>query len=203
MQKFIKPNVHGVLWPNFWLYNSGDNPELSARGKPAVNVALPERILKVKFLISQDILYHVANLCTFGLCSPFLATIIIVCLVMKLLTWVMVFGRFLYVRSSANVRSRNCAGGDGVEMKSFSEDRKNNHFDKFVVDDAVAALSEACIGLLGVFDMTIWPIVWFSCLFFAVLTFDIAADEVVRINVIFVTNGCIWCPPWHLKSEIK
>lgn len=176
----MKPNVHGVLWPNFWLYNSDDSLIVTATGKRAANVALPERIMKVKFLMSQDILYHIANLLTFGVCSPFLATIITICLIMKLLTWVMVLGRFLYVRSK--VQTINDSNSDnqmkGVEMRSFSVCEEETRV-KVKLDDAVTALSEACISLLDVFDVTLWPIIWSSCLFFALLTFDIAADEVV------------------------
>jgi hypothetical protein len=92
----------------------------------------------------------------------------------------MVLGRFLYVRSK--VQTINDSNSDnqmkGVEMRSFSVCEEETRV-KVKLDDAVTALSEACISLLDVFDVTLWPIIWSSCLFFALLTFDIAADEVV------------------------
>lgn len=48
-------------------------------------------------------------------------------------------------------------------------------------DYAVEALSESCISLLEVFDETLWLIIWCSCWFFALLTFDVAADDVVSV----------------------
>ena len=147
-------------------------------------MAHPTLLLKNKFMVSTDVLYHVAILCTFGICSPFLAAIITICLIMKLLTWVMLLGRFLSFRfsrihgqddgyaekrSSIQMRSFSTMGGDNYRPKS----------EKIVIDNAIAALSEGCISIIEVFDVAIWPIIWSSCLFFATLTFDIAADEVV------------------------
>ena len=201
--------MHGVLWPQHWLYDSATNDiddkaiVYKADGKRKIpsNIALPERIMKVKFIMSQDILYHVANLCTFGICSPFLATIITICLIMKLFTWIMILGRFLSFRrthapgSTADETVEKSESGVQMQtMSSFAKTDNSNSKsgtnscdsetvpEKVVRDNAVVALSESCVSFLAVFDNTLWPIIWSSCLFFATLAFDIAADEVVSVS---------------------
>ena len=176
----MKIHLHGVLWPNHWLFDK-EADDFTENIPDFSRMANPDLLLKNKFMLSTDVLYHISILCTFGICSPFLAFIITVCLVMKLLTWIMVFGRFLSFRLKDRCSSEDADLLDtGVQLREMSVSSSSSiKSQKLVVDNAVAALSECCVNILGVFDVTIWPIIWSSCLFFAVLTFDIAADEVV------------------------
>lgn len=172
VQDLLKIHLHGVLWPTHWLYTSDETDDAgeSIEQEQFERTATPLILFKNKYMISSDILYHLATLCTFGICSPFLATIITVSLIIKLLTWIVVLGRFLNMRAIATTPTPS---PEGDEVKRVQ---------KFVVDEAVVALSHGCVCLLEVFDVTLWPIIWSSCWFFAVLTFDIAADEVVSAS---------------------
>jgi hypothetical protein len=178
-----------VLWPNYWLFDK-DSDDFSENSPDLSTMAHSNLLLKNKFMLSTDIFYHIAILCTFGICSPFLATMITICLIMKLLTWIMVLGRFLSFRLNNqgpddDDDDRDSRGTGMMQMSSFSSQSQGQGLgrlskpQKLVIDNAVAALSEGCVSILKVFDVTIWPIIWSSCLFFATLTFDIAADEVV------------------------
>ena len=66
-----------------------------------------------------------------------------------------------------------------LEMTSFGSVKPTAVTDIAKGDHAIVALGVCCISMLEVIDVTIWPIIWISSLFFASLTFDIAADETV------------------------
>jgi hypothetical protein len=185
-------HLHGVLWPNFWSRNEVEEFDgQEACYRDFSRTARANLLLKNKFMVSTDIMYHVATLCTFGICSPFLAAIIVFCFVAKLLIWVVMLGRYLSLRShpqqsSYDVLDSHIKETSEVELSSLSFGRDSpevTKVEKFTVDFAVVALSECCISLLKVFDVTLWPIIWTSAFFFATLTFDIAADELVSVIV--------------------
>ena len=180
----MKPHLNGVLWPTYWLYDKSDESAAVAFGKIPPNVPLPDRIIKIKFIMSQDVLFHVANICTFGICSPFLATIITVCLIMKLFIWVVVLGRFLSFRSNPQGNEEDSRPSDrvvSIQLHTRKSSIVTIEPPPVIVDDAVVALGDSCVDFLEVFDVTLWPILRVSSLFFAILVFDIAGDELVSL----------------------
>ena len=115
-----------------------------------------ELLLKTDRIVTNDILNPLLVLCTFGICSPFLSLVILVTVSLKCRLWIMLLGRFLYARLVPSI-SNNSTGGE---------------------DAAVVMLSEACIPVVNVVARCLWPIIWSSSLFFAILCWDVLGDEI-------------------------
>ena len=120
--------------------------------------AEPLKMLKANRIISSDILNNLLVFCTFGICSPFLAAIMLVSVSLKHHMWVMLLGRFVHTRVTAASGAGAGAGAGG--------------------DHALVALGAACVPLLQIVARCVWPVMGGSSVFFAVLCWDVLADEV-------------------------
>jgi hypothetical protein len=113
----------------------------------------PFLLLDSRDIITTDILNHLIMMLSFGFCSPMLTLAISLSVVLKLNMWVVLLGRFAsYFEAPQEPKSR--------------------------IDVMYQTLSETCLSLTLIYHMSLWPVVWSSALFFAVLCWDLCADEV-------------------------
>jgi hypothetical protein len=98
----------GLMWPEYWIANDNHQKRLQVEDMKlglnemqslVLRTALPYEIIDVEPIIGQDCLHHISILFTFGICSPFLATLISTCVIIKLHIWVVVIGRYMSLRS--------------------------------------------------------------------------------------------------------
>lgn len=121
--------------------------------------AEPRKLLKANRIVTSDVLNHLLVFFTFGLCSPFLALIMLLVVAMKHVMWITILGRFVYCRA---------------QLKLAGQVRNGSQ------DHALVALSVACccLPVLQLVASFVWPVTWSSPLFFAFLCWDVLGDEV-------------------------
>jgi hypothetical protein len=158
--------LSGVFWPEHWRRESCPvSAAGAAAGESESPYAEPIKMLKANRIISSDILNHLLILCTFGICSPFLALIMVVSVSLKHRMWVVLLGRFVHTRVTAAAAAAVAASG-ATSSQQLGE------------DCAMVALSAACVPLLDIVARCVWPVIWSSCVFFAFLSWDMLGDEV-------------------------
>lgn len=150
--------LHGIFWPEYW-NPEGENPAGASASTISMegsndNNAEPRKLLKANRIVTSDILSHMLVFFTFGLCSPFLATSILMSVGLKHAMWLMIIGRFVSMRTARQ--------GAGSRAR----------------DHALEAFSEACLPVLDLVGNFVWPIVWCSAIFFSFLCWDVLGDEV-------------------------
>jgi hypothetical protein len=159
LPKFLYPVLNGVFWPHHW----SRKPHSSVSAGIVFELAVPHHLLKANRIISSDILNHLLVFCTFGMCSPFLALIMVASVSLKHHMWVMLIGRFVHSRVAGS------AGADADVSKS-NESIGDDH--------ALMALSAACVPILDIVSGCVWPVVFSSGLFFSFLCWDVLGDDI-------------------------
>lgn len=145
--------------------------------------AEPKLVINVVSIVT-NLMHNIYILSTFGLCSPYLAVVIVICNTSHIVLWKILLGRFVIcrvVKSSEDERKRSA---------SKSRDRAVSHdtFLDFNVhelmeqntsthDAALITLSDALYEARGVFAICIWPILVCSSVFFMFVSADIAGDR--------------------------
>jgi hypothetical protein len=167
--KAIHAALSGVFWPGHW--KSGKNI-----GNPATSSsredAEPHLLLKSNRIICSDILNHLLVFCTFGMCSPFLALIMIVSVSLKHHMWVVFIGRFVHLRVMCY--SGTCTGGGTGDDTGIDV----NVYRRASDDQALVSLSAACLPIMEIVSGCVWPVVCSSGLFFSFVCWDVMGDEV-------------------------
>ena len=141
--------MNGVLWPEFWLNTDASNKLIK-----------PSYLLKVSSLINRDILYPLAVLMTFGLCSPPLFCLVVCVSVLKCGLWIWAMIRF----STFMIRIE--ADGDKGEFKR----KGKGHY-------CLLALCKRSFPLKEVVERAFWMILLLSMIFILFLYWDIV-DEI-------------------------
>jgi hypothetical protein len=159
------------------------------------HVATPNKLLRMQNVV-VPIFHHITILLSFGLCCPLLAAAIGCTLYLSLEQWRLHIGRFLHTRQQILQCEITSASAALVCVDTSSVPSK------FSPDHTLSCLEAAVTESTVYFLMCIWPVVWFSCLFFAFLCWDMAGDEVgwkralwvpvVAICVPLLLYGCKW-----------
>ena len=166
----IRSSLHGLMWPEYWR-QGGDT---LVHNKATVS-RFPTVLLQIRTIFCNDILNNWLLLMTFGLCSPILAVAIVCCLLLKMSLWVILVGRYtkcvLQVNAPFDERE-DILPKQPLPVAVGVNDIKNS------VSFALIALAQTHISLFTVLAHSFWRVAWCSALFVALLSWDMAADEV-------------------------
>lgn len=221
--KAVRKLLFGIFWPDFWRTHGAATSAGTSAGASSIstavdadnvndederdsNIAEPLKLLKANRIISTDILSPLLVFCTFGICSPFLAVIMLVSVSMKLRMWLVLLGRFVYTRFGLGTGSGGAgsAGGDrqsgesssrGITTEVKNEKKVHTQTHSQVqeqvqeqvqvqvgedtkVDLALRALGAACVPAVDIVVRCVWPVLWSSSVFFSFLCWDVLNDEV-------------------------
>jgi hypothetical protein len=154
---------YGVIWPDYWLSSYPKTNEDIC--KEATDIL----ILDTNDIVYADILNQLIVLLSFGLCSPMLAAAVSLAFGFKMLMWRMLLGRFVHYRMRlANMAREKQDDGHTINIE----------YDTKINDLAIDALADATVDFVSVFEMCLWPLLMSSAVFFAIICWDIAGDEV-------------------------
>lgn len=167
----LRDVAHGVLWPEYWL--NSDSSE-HARKKSDRLEKKPTIVLYPTNIICFDILNNLVIMFTFGLSSPLVAVAVTCTVASKMSVLLLLVGRFSAVLNTNNE--------SGV------------HF-------ALATLGKLRFPLWEVLQQSFWLLVWTSALFFSVVCWDIAGDDVGWFDSIWVPITTLSCPILLLALE--
>ncbi len=154
--KWIQKVLMGVMWPH--------HDWRSAEVSLSPNL-LSRRLLKVDNIMC-DILHHIGILLTFGLCCPVLAFTIVVYVSIYVLVLLVVFGRFLTLI--------DCGHSNVITIKSDNG------------STLLAALELASINSDVYVSTCMWEVVWMSSLFYALLCWDMATDQIYWKKAVWI-----------------
>ena len=151
-------------------------------------------ILKMSTIFCNDVCNNCLLLVTFGLCSPILAAAIVCSVLLKMSLWVLLVGRFTRCMlhredgsgGHSSDSSPNSNGNTGTDADSPSQPSGTPSNNEGAADDnrstvvlfAITALANEYIPLFEVLATSFWLLVWCSAMFVALLSWDIAMDEV-------------------------
>mgnify|MGYP003385897980 FL=1 len=188
MPQSIRNMLHGVICPEYWLEKE-DASILTANR--AIVSRDPDVLMKMRTIFCNDVSNNLLVLLTFGLCSPVLAVAVACAVWLRMFLWAMLLGRFTkclvednndrdsFVSAAAVASSASSSESPShqSEIKSSSVAAAagargdEGHF-------ALVALAQVHIPLFDALAGSFWRLVWCSALFIAVLSWDMAADEV-------------------------
>jgi hypothetical protein len=191
--KSLRRVLNGLFWPEHWNRGESTNDSCSDSTGMYGTSAEPFLLLKANRIISSDILNHLLVFCTFGICSPFLAIIMVVSVSLKHLMWVVLIGRFVHYRVTGadSTSGGTDSVGNGSACDTIVKERAGG-------DQALVALGAACLPVLDIVSGCVWPVVWSSSLFFSFLCWDILGDEVGWKEALWapammlVMCACMW-----------
>jgi hypothetical protein len=189
--KPLRKVLFGIFWPEYWRKdNSSSVVSGAVDEKEPSELAEPLLLLKASRIISTDILNPLLVLCTFGICSPFLALIMLVSVSLKHYMWVLFLGRFVHTRITATMASFG-ATNRNTEVDTSSMSVQHRQVGE---DHALVALSAACVPILDIVTRCVWPVIWSSSLFFAFLCWDVLSDEVGWRKALWAPVGVLCLP---------
>ena len=187
--KPLRKVLFGIFWPDYWKENQSS---ASANGGADDNdydaQAEPLKLLKSNRIITTDILCPLLIFCTFGISSPFLALIMLVSVSLKHHMWLLMLGRFVHTRVTAAAATAGHDSDDGNrgeyggvrgrQSENGNRNSTNNEVEEVNKDQALVALSAACVPIVDIVARCVWPVIWSSASFFAFLCWDVLGDEV-------------------------
>lgn len=192
----IRNKLPGLLWPDYWItkniYQSEavSTTDIASLSKKRPS---PQLLLKMDNIMTshmQDFLL----LLTFGLCSPVLAIVIGLSIYISILHVRFIVGRFVLWRHPglssliSNLQDAPVSGRPSSRpLPSSRPNSRTSSVSVYQSDIGLIALTMALSDLGRSYHQVLWVIVWNSCLFWALLSWDIAGDEVGW-------NHCIWVP---------
>lgn len=155
------PLVYGGL---LWVKNPENVPLVGAslpRIFPFIFMPSDENtvfspMISVKVLVAR-MLHNIAIMLTFGIASPMLAVVIAVDSVVRVSTWLLLFGRYLYECLLLKRENREHAALSSLVLKR---------------------LEESCHNVWSGPTRGTYVIISHCCLFFSMLAIDIAGDEI-------------------------
>lgn len=153
VSEFIHHKIlKGIIWPEFWV-NSDDDYDLASRNQVALEKD-PTIVLNSKSILCFDVLNNLMIMLSFGLCSPILAVAVTCTVVSRMNVLMLLIGRFTEALRS-----------------DVDDDKESVHY-------GLVALCKIPFPLTEVLKQSFWMIVWTSALFFSLVCWDIAGDEV-------------------------
>jgi hypothetical protein len=175
MNVFFRQRQHGLMWPEYWLKHCADENSRS------LLESKPDILLKLKSILCFDVLNNLLILLTFGLTSPLLAIVIACVVVLKMCSWILLLGRFCSFFSGSNTNTEDFTV-QSIASAEKGESQATTNTTTIVATSqqhtALKALATRYIPLDEVLKQSFWQICWCSALFFALICWDIAADEV-------------------------
>ena len=214
----IRTKFPGMFWPDFWVGSRADRltfTESEAVEADVAGVATGRRLINIKTIVAQ-MMHHMCVLLTFGLCSPLLALVVVCSIVVTSDLLRVSIARFVHYRVTLLQDEGKHLGLLGSQESqegggSLRIDRSRSAtLESF--DFAIQALSDEFKGTADMLLVCHFPILLTSCLFFMMLCFDMAGDDVgwkkslwvpivfillfllVWIVCKYVTNHCIVKP---------
>jgi hypothetical protein len=182
---FIRVSLHGLLWPDHWLQD-GD----AFNQNQATVDRVPDVLLKVRTVLCNDVLNNWLVFMTFGFCSLILAIAIVCCVVLKMSLWVLLVGRFTkrvlqdshecIVAPAGPTQEQQLATSASSDENNEIENKKNS------LCFALSSLAQVYVPLYTVLAQSFWSLTCCSALFVALLTWDMASDEVGWLRSLWV-----------------
>lgn len=185
----ILTQLPGIVWPYHWKLPPSYPP-------------YPSSLLKVDKIITP-FMNNLMILVTFGVCSPLLAFVIILTIILSGKHWLYLIGRFFLLRIEnsmlliePNDHDDHLREGNNSihELPSLSlssdsfrdkEERQSKVF--YSNDDYLILVNSILDKTSGYYSICLWPILITSTLFFTCLSWDMAGDRVGW-------QGAIWVP---------
>lgn len=183
---------YGVIWPDHW------QSSCSATDEDTDREATDILVLDTNDIVYADILNQLIVLFSFGLCSPMLAAAVSLAFGFKMLMWRMLLGRFVHYRMRLANMKREELEGCGTSIE----------YDTHLQDEAIEALADATVDFVSVFEMCLWPLLLSSAVFFAIICWDIAGDDVGSKSSLWVPvlvcgiPLCLWISFVFYKKRI-
>jgi hypothetical protein len=188
--------LYGVMFPEYWL-QGGD---VSVHNRAIVS-SDPRVILDTRTIFCNDVFNNWLLMLTFGLCSPVLSVAIACSVLLKMSLWTMLLGRFTRciledaaiddsctatATTSATATTATLSPSQHSQITKTSIVSVANNENRDVVHFALVALSEVHIPLFEVLAKSFWRLAWCSTVFVALLSWDIATDEVGWLKSLWV-----------------
>ena len=153
----------------------------------------PYVMLNIQSIFCNDVFNNWLLLLTFGLCSPVLAFAVACSVLLKMALWVFLIGRFTrcLVNGHRHNRSDHIPVASSVSTSSpfphFNPIKSStDNVAESTVHFALVALAQTHIPLFAVLAKSFWRLVWCSALFVALLSWDMAIDEVGWLQSLWV-----------------
>ena len=164
--------IPGVFWPALWL-NADTSDTLNRSGVNVEND--PTILVKTKSILCSDVLNNATIMLTFGLCSPVLATAVVCVVVLKMRFLELQVARFAVLLETAMKRCSSVEDGAHLQV-------------------ALVALGRVPFPLREVLRQSFWLMAWASALFFALVCWDMACDEVTWLESLWVPVSAMCYP---------
>lgn len=145
----------GILWPHMWV--NSDTSQFVSDNRAMLEDD-PTILFESEPILCFDVLNNILIMLTFGLCSPVLATAAMLVAVARLKVFELLIGRFSAIL-------------DGDEGSSGNNKVHGVHY-------ALVILCRVWFPLREVLQQTFWVLAGTSALFFSLLCWDMACDEV-------------------------
>jgi hypothetical protein len=213
--EWLRERFSGILWPCHWamgetiesrrwrvsswvenqdaarvrttsdMSTDSDSERDSDSSGQQLQQAEPKLMLNILPIVTQ-LMHNLYILSTFGLCSPYLAVMIVICNSSHIIMWKVMLGRFMTCRIEKGTeierKQKNAYNTErAISQDAFFESnvhelmKKNK---KSMGDVALIALSAQLTEAKGIFAICIWPILLSSSFFFIFVSLDIAGDRV-------------------------
>ena len=174
--------------------SEGEGDSINDSAPSLQQIAEPQLMVNVIPIITQ-LMHNIFILSTFGLCSPFLAIVIVCYNSSHIVMWKVLLGRFVACRiiKAAELKSKKTNAKCRESAISHDEFMDFNIHQLMTMntasthDTALIALSEQLNNAKGIFAICIWPILLCSSFFFIFVSLDIAGDRVSW-------TGGLWIP---------
>ena len=170
----LRDKFPGIFWPEFWVSSDPENltdVERKLISNHEACVPTGRKLLNQKSIVLV-IMNHFTVLLTFGLCSPLLAAVVIATVLMSCVLLEVFVARFVHFRlyDKVKLESNTVSNSSGDSSGHMEETASTDH--------ALRALDDQLMGTVDMLSICYMPIVVISCIFFAMLSFDMTADEV-------------------------
>jgi hypothetical protein len=213
---WLQARFPGILWPYQWAMTSPKKSDKTTESGGSLRVrttsdmsnestesdldsepglltqqAEPNLMINVVTIVTS-LMHNLYILSTFGLCSPYLAIIIVVCNSSLITMWKVMLGRFVtcrVVKGAEYERKQQNKRSSSISRISFQDDNIHQLMEKNMSseDASLIAVSQQLNDAKGIFAICIWPILLCSSFFFVFVSLDIAGDQVSW-------TGGLWIP---------
>ena len=190
---WLQTRLSGLVWPDVWY--GDNNVQSDSSDFDQFRIPTTKKLSKFKTIVSSDIFRHVVVLVTFGVCSPLLATLISLSVLIKLHMWIALIGRFVHFRIVTKARNHSEDTEEHFSdrektMPTLSEwlhlyppilphDLSSEEQARMLsqpVDIAFVCLAEGLLPIQVVFDRCFPAILWSSALFMGGISWDLASN---------------------------
>jgi hypothetical protein len=180
LPSWLKPFVPAIIWPiqsEETIRDSLSSLDESGRTSGGKDLLSVSPMLFKRDNIAVSLMLHVALLLTFGLCSPILGFAIMTVTCLSMTQWRILIARFVSIRAQQSKALSTDPESSGAPTATTAvAPRRGSRPMK--EDDVINVLSAMVGDTAACFQSMLWAVLWTSCLFFAFLCWDIAADTV-------------------------